>query len=161
MKPKQEEIVIPILNLDKFAFSPPGPMGWALSEYEKALEEQDNIVLDEASVIENIMSIKEIELVEFPTVGLLDLEEQNMKTTQITSEVIEEINNPKSSSITEEIVNTINEEDIQNTIKLEEKQNSVVTELKKKKEEIEIIVPKQPLNGPWIAKIVKNKSEKE
>ncbi|MGR5985414.1 hypothetical protein ACUC2M_13655 [Bacillus cytotoxicus] len=110
MKPRQEEIVIPILNLDKFAFSPPGPMGWALSEYEKALEEQDNIVLDEASVIENIMSIKEIELVEFPTVSLLDLEEHNTKTTQITSEVIEEINNPKSPSITKEIVNPINEE---------------------------------------------------
>ncbi|MGE6599991.1 hypothetical protein [Bacillus proteolyticus] len=131
MKPELEEIVIPILDLEKFVFSPPGPMGWELSEYEQ----QKNIVLNESSVLENLVIIKEIELVELPKDGLIELEKQIP---------------PKTTKIDE-----INDEGIQNVIELEERnqeQNEVIlTEIEKPKVKVKIIPHDQPLKSPWLA----------
>ncbi|PFD40674.1 hypothetical protein CN285_13645 [Bacillus cereus] len=146
MKPELEEIVIPILDLEKFVFSPPGPMGWELSEYEQ----QKNIVLNESSVLENLVIIKEIELVELPKNGLIELEKQiPLKTTKIDE---------------------INDEGIQNVIELEEQnqeQNEIIlteieernqeqdevvlTEIEKPKVKVKIIPHDQPLKSPWLA----------
>lgn len=141
MNSEQEEIVIPILDLEKFVFSPPGPMGWELSEYEQ----QKNIVLNESSVLENLAIIKEIELEELPKIGLLDLEEQSLQKTTIIDEV--------------------KDEEIQNAIELKEQnpeQNEVVpTQIEKPKVKVKIITPDHPLKSPWIAKLVKNAKENE
>lgn len=141
MNSEQEEIVIPILDLEKFVFSPPGPMGWELSEYEQ----QKNIVLNESSVLENLAIIKEIELEELPKIGLLDLEEQSPQKTTIIDEV--------------------KDEEIQNAIELKEQnpeQNEVVpTQIEKPKVKVKIITPDHPLKTPWIAKLVKNAKENE
>ncbi|MBE7127568.1 hypothetical protein [Bacillus mycoides] len=111
MNSEQEEIVIPILDLEKFVFSPPGPMGWELSEYEQ----QKNIVLNESSVLENLAIIKEIELEELPKIGLLDLEEQSPQKTTIIDEV--------------------KDEEIQNTIELEEQSPQKTTIIDEVKDE--------------------------
>ncbi|MED3219059.1 hypothetical protein P4380_22200 [Bacillus thuringiensis] len=141
MNSEQEEIVIPILDLEKFVFSPPGPMGWELSEYEQ----QKNIVLNESSVLENLEIIKEIELEELPKIGLLDLEEQSSQKTTIIDEV--------------------KDEETQNAIEIEEQnpeQNEVVpTQIEKPKVKFKIITPDQPLKSPWIANLVKSAKENE
>ncbi|MDA2385885.1 hypothetical protein PDN41_30285 [Bacillus cereus] len=141
MSSEQEEIVIPILDLEKFVFSPPGPMGWELSEYEQ----QKNIVLNESSVLENLEIIKEIELEELPKIGLLDLEEKSPQKTTIIDEV--------------------KDEETQNSIEIEEQkpeQNEVVpTQIEKPKVKVKIITPDHPLKSPWIANLVKSAKENE
>ncbi|EOP73692.1 hypothetical protein [Bacillus cereus] len=183
MNSEQEEIVIPILDLEKFVFSPPGPMGWELSEYEQ----QKNIVLNESSVLENLAIIKEIELEELPKIGLLDLEEQSLQKTTIIDEVKDkEIQNAieleEQSPQETTIIDEVKDEEIQktrtkkkkkkkkkkkmkNAIELKEQnpeQNEVVpTQIEKPKVKVKIITPDRPLKSPWIAKLVKNAKENE
>ncbi|WP_242316177.1 hypothetical protein [Bacillus cereus group sp. BfR-BA-01355] len=141
MNSEQEEIVIPILDLEKFVFSPPGPMGWELSEYEQ----QKNIVLNESSVLENLAIIEEVELEELPKIGLLDLEEKSPQKTTIIDEV--------------------KDEETQNAIEIEEqkpeKNEAVPTQIEKPKVKVKIITPDHPLKSPWIANLVKNATENE
>ncbi len=136
MSSEQEEIVIPILDLDKFVFSPPGPMGWELSEYEQ----QKNIVLNESSVLENLAIIKEVELEELPKIGLLDLEEKLPQKTTMIDEV--------------------QDKEIQDVIELEEQSEElneiVLTQIEKPKIKVTIITPDHPLKGPWVSKLVNN-----
>ncbi|MEK7019508.1 hypothetical protein [Bacillus sp. FSL R9-9410] len=183
MNSEQEEIVIPILDLEKFVFSPPGPMGWELSEYEQ----QKNIVLNESSVLENLAIIKEIELEELPKIGLLDLEENSPQKTTIIDEVKDEeiqktrktkkkkkkkTTKKKNTIELEEkspqkttIIDEVKDEEIQNAIELKEQnpeQNEVVpTQIEKPKVKVKIITPDHPLKSPWIAKLVKNAKENE
>ncbi|UYX55744.1 hypothetical protein M3Y14_31230 (plasmid) [Bacillus thuringiensis] len=122
MNSEQEEIVIPILDLEKFVFSPPGPMGWELSEYEQ----QKNIVLNESSVLENLAIIKEIELEELPKIGLLDLEEQSPQNTTIIDEVKDkEVQNAieleEQSPQNTTIIDEVKDEEIQKTRKKKKK----------------------------------------
>ncbi|MGX5440593.1 hypothetical protein [Bacillus cereus] len=141
MNLEPEEIVIPILDLEKFMFSPPGPMGWEMSEYEQTLEKQQDIVLDESSILENLAIIQNIELVELPTVGLLELETISSKTKNIDDEIYDED------------IQIVEEEAVQ----LE----SITTETEKPKIKIKIVTPNDPLKRPWIAEILKHFKEKE
>ncbi|EOO33426.1 hypothetical protein [Bacillus mycoides] len=136
MNSEQEEIVIPILDLEKFVFSPPGPMGWELSEYEQ----QKNIVLNESSVLENLAIIKEIELEELPKIGLLDLEEQSPQKTTIIDEVKDkEVQNAieleEQSPQKTTIIDEVKDEEIQKTRKKKTKKKKTK---KKKKNTIEL-----------------------
>ncbi|MED1269062.1 hypothetical protein P4U03_21260 [Bacillus mycoides] len=191
MNSEQEEIVIPILDLEKFVFSPPGPMGWELSEYEQ----QKNIVLNESSVLENLEIIKEIELEELPKNGLLDLEEQSSQKTTIIDEEKEEEKDEVKDEVKDEeiqktrkkkkkkkkkkktieleekspqkttIIDEVKDEETQNAIEIEEQnpeQNEVVpTQIEKPKVKFKIITPDQPLKSPWIANLVKSAKENE
>ncbi|MGE7881920.1 hypothetical protein [Bacillus sp. NPDC094077] len=145
MNLEPEEIVIPILDLEKFMFSPPGPMGWEMSEYEQTLEKQKDIVLDESSILENLAIIKDIELVELPIVGLLELETISSKTNTIVKDIVEEIN--------DEDIQIVEEEAIQSDF--------ITTEPEKPKIKIKIITPNEPLKRPWIAGNLKYFKEKE
>ncbi|KZD27504.1 hypothetical protein BW897_06560 [Bacillus cereus] len=144
MKLEPEEIVIPILDLEKFMFSPPGPMGWEMSEYEQTLEKQKEIVLDESSILENLAIIKDIGLVELPIMGLLELETISSKTT-IDKDVNDEINDGDIQIVEEEAVQS----------------DFIATEPEKSKIKIQIITPNEPLKRPWIAEILKHFKEKE
>ncbi|MEB9909333.1 hypothetical protein [Bacillus anthracis] len=179
MSSEQEEIVIPILDLEKFVFSPPGPMGWELSEYEQ----QKNIVLNESSVLENLAIIKEMELEELPKIGLLDLEEQSSQKTTIIDEVKDEVKDEeiqktrkkkkkkkrKTIELEEQspqktsIIDEVKDEETQNAIELEEQnpeQDEVVpTPIEKPKVKVKIITPDQPLKSPWIANLVQSAKE--
>ncbi|PEA92995.1 hypothetical protein CON66_26805 [Bacillus cereus] len=141
MSSEQEEIVIPILDLEKFVFSPPGPMGWELSEYEQ----QKNIVLNESSVLENLAIIKEGELEELPKIGLLDLEDKSaIKTTMIDE---------------------VQDKEIQDVMELEEQSEElneiVLTQIEKPKIKVTIITPNHSLKGPWVSKLVNNAKEND
>ncbi|HDR4909289.1 TPA: hypothetical protein QCR48_005914 [Bacillus cereus] len=180
MSSEQEEIVIPILDLEKFVFSPPGPMGWELSEYEQ----QKNIVLNESSVLENLAIIREIELEELPKIGLLDLEEQSSQITTIIDEVKDEVKDEevqktrmtkKTTKKTTKkkkkkrkkttIIDEVKDKETQNAIEIEEQnpeQNGVVpTQIEKPKVKFKIITPDRPLKSPWIANLVKSAKENE
>ncbi|PGM85041.1 hypothetical protein CN957_06370 [Bacillus cereus] len=138
MNSEQEEIVIPILDLEKFVFSPPGPMGWELSEYEQ----QKNIVLNESSVLENLAIIKEIELEELPKIGLLDLEEQSPQKTTIIDEVKDKevqsaIELEEQSPQKTTIIDEVKDEEIQKTRKKKTKKKKTKKK-KKKKNTIEL-----------------------
>ncbi|PEB36198.1 hypothetical protein COM77_10755 [Bacillus cereus] len=141
MSSEQEEIVIPILDLEKFVFSPPGPMGWELSEYEQ----QKNIVLNESSVLENLAIIKEVELEELPKIGLLDLEEKLPPKTKM--------------------IDDVQDKEIQDVIELEEQSEElneiVLTQIEKPKIKVTIITPDHPLKGPWVSKLVNNAKEND
>jgi len=141
MSSEHEEIVIPILDLEKFVFSPPGPMGWELSEYEQ----QKNIVLNESSVLENLAIIKEVELEELPKIGLLDLEDKSP---------------PKTTMIDE-----VQDKEIQDVMELEEQSEElneiVLTQIEKPKIKVTIITPDHPLKGPWVSKLVNNANEND
>ncbi|PEO80814.1 hypothetical protein [Bacillus toyonensis] len=130
MNSEQEEIVIPILDLEKFVFSPPGPMGWELSEYEQ----QKNIVLNESSVLENLEIIKEIELEELPKIGLLDLEEQSSQKTTIIDEEKNEVKDEVKDEVQDEVKDEVQGEEIQKTRKVTKKKKK----RKKKKNTIEL-----------------------
>ncbi|WP_259415684.1 hypothetical protein [Bacillus toyonensis] len=145
MNLEPEEIVIPILDLEKFMFSPPGPMGWEMSEYEQTLEEQKDIVLDESSILENLAIIQNIELVELPTVGLLELETISSKTDTLVKDM--------DTGIYDEDIQTVEEEAVQ--------LDSITTEPEKPKIKIKIVTPNDPLKRPWIAGILKHFKEKE
>jgi HD superfamily phosphohydrolase len=168
MSSEQEEIVIPILDLEKFVFSPPGPMGWELSEYEQ----QKNIVLNESSVLENLAIIKEIELEELPKIGLLDLEEESPQKTTIIDEVKdEEVQKTRKTTKTKKkkkkrkkTTIELEGESSQKTtiideVKDEETQNAI--EIEKPKVKVKIITSDQPLKSPWIANLVKSAKENE
>ncbi|PFB30274.1 hypothetical protein [Bacillus cereus] len=141
MSSEQEEIVIPILDLEKFVFSPPGPMGWELSEYEQ----QKNIVLNEFSVLENLAIIKEGELEELPKIGLLDLEDKSATKTTMIDEV--------------------QDKEIQDVMELEEQSEEfnevVLTQIEKPKIKVTIITPNHSLKGPWVSKLVNNAKEND
>ncbi|KAA0780951.1 hypothetical protein [Bacillus sp. TE8-1] len=141
MSSEQEEIVIPILDLEKFVFSPPGPMGWELAEYEQ----QKNIVLNESSVLESLAIIKEVELEELPKIGLLDLEEKSP---------------PKTT-----MIDKIQDKEIQDVIELEEQSEElnevVLTQIEKPKIKVTIITPDHPLKGPWVSKWVNKAREND
>ncbi|WJX08389.1 hypothetical protein [Bacillus cereus] len=179
MSSEQEEIVIPILDLEKFVFSPPGPMGWELSEYEQ----QKNIVLNESSVLENLAIIKEIELEELPKIGLLDLEEEFSQKTTIIDEVKDEVKDEEKEEEVQKtrkmkktkkkkkkrkkttIIDEVKDEETQNAIEIEEQypeQNGVVpAQIEKPKVKVKIITPDHPLRSPWIANLVKSAKENE
>ncbi|MBG0967083.1 hypothetical protein [Bacillus sp. SRB1LM] len=182
MNSEQEEIVIPILDLEKFVFSPPGPMGWELSEYEQ----QKNIVLNESSVLENLAIIEEVELEELPKIGLLDSEEKSPQKTTVIDEVKEEKEvkaeeiqkkrkkkKKKKKTIEQEekslqktiTIDEPKDEETQNTIETEEqkteKNEAIPTQIEKPKVKVKIITPDYPLKSPWIANLVKNAKENE
>ncbi|WP_410983020.1 hypothetical protein [Bacillus cereus] len=138
MNYKQEKMVIPLLDLDKFIFSPPGPMGWALSEYEQTMNKPQDIVLNELSVVENLAAVKQEELVELPTIRFLDSKEEEYNQEIATSkELVEAVN--------EEINTEINEEVTDEIIELEENEELVSLEPEKPKLKIKIIAPDQPV----------------
>lgn len=60
---------IPKLELEKFIFSPPGPMGWSFSEYEHMLEDPANIVLNETAVQKKLSDLSQSEIAEWPVTG--------------------------------------------------------------------------------------------
>ncbi|WP_404449341.1 hypothetical protein LG307_07070 [Sutcliffiella horikoshii] len=62
---------IPKLELEKFTFSPPGPMGWNMAEYEKMLQNPDQLVLNETTVNSQLHSLLKHELVELSMNGAL------------------------------------------------------------------------------------------
>ncbi|WP_243522984.1 hypothetical protein [Bacillus pseudomycoides] len=156
MSYKQEKMVIPLLELDKFIFSPPGPMGWALSEYEQTMNETQDIVLNELSVVENLAAVKEEELYELPTIRFVDLiEVDNNQEIATSEELVEKVN--------DEVNNEVNDEVTDEIIELEEKEDLIPLEPEKSKIKIKIkiIAPNQPVAPKLMAGVAISKKKEK
>ncbi|WP_417897282.1 hypothetical protein ABN702_13075 [Bacillus haimaensis] len=133
---------IPKLELEKFTFSPPGPMGWNMAEYEQLLENPDQLVLNESTVNSQLDSLKGIQLVELSLSGELKAK-HTAKSLPATEEVpeifIEEI----------EIEDIVQEEEVEEEVPEEMME---VPEPPKKK--VTIIIKETSLKMPWVSPLL-------
>ncbi|MGM7680891.1 hypothetical protein ACSVDA_01930 [Cytobacillus sp. Hm23] len=90
---------IPKLDLAKFTFSPPGPMGWSTTEYEQILDNIDQIVLNELAVKNHLSSLEGVILQEYPTVNTVT----DDMVIQENSDVESGIKNEQLDGISNEI----------------------------------------------------------
>ncbi|MDX8362533.1 hypothetical protein [Cytobacillus sp. IB215316] len=89
---------IPKLDLAKFTFSPPGPMGWSITEYEQILDNIDQIVLNELAVKNHLSSLEGVILQEYPTVNT------------VTDDIVIQENSDEESAIKNEQLDGIGSE---------------------------------------------------
>lgn len=62
-----KELNIPTVEIRKYAFSPPGPMGWSFQEYEKLLENPDEFLNQQSQFSILLNSLQDTELTELPS----------------------------------------------------------------------------------------------
>lgn len=122
---------IPKLDLGKFTFSPPGPMGWNMAEYEKMLQNPDELVLNETAVNSQLHSLLKNDLVELSMSGEFKGQEQVAIKKRPLSE---------SEEVIELDIIMENEEIIE-----EEEEKIPVSNVK-----VTIIVEEKALKLPWI-----------
>ncbi|WP_053073777.1 hypothetical protein [Bacillus sp. LL01] len=139
---------IPKLELEKFTFSPPGPMGWNMAEYEKMLQNPDQLVLNETTVHSKLHSLLKNELVELSMSGELKNQVQGAIKKEPLSENKEVVE--QDIIINEESVesdfSTNNDEVEENEEIMEEEEKIPFSKIK-----ITIIVEETDLKLPWIA----------
>jgi len=63
----QNDSKIPTVDIRKYEFSPPGPMGWSFQEYEKLLENPDYFLNEQSQFSKLLDSIEDTELIELPS----------------------------------------------------------------------------------------------
>jgi hypothetical protein len=153
-------VPIPKLELEKFTFSPPGPMGWSMSEYEKMLNEdgagivptsnnsfRPEINLEGKQLVEMGLgqSKNEIHLVkESPTVSN-EIEETVVETNkEVEDEVV--LKHTESENLDEKAINQIHvaEEEL-------ELEPEIEPEPVKPKNKVTIIIQEESLRKPWIS----------
>ncbi|WLR42995.1 hypothetical protein LC087_01885 [Bacillus carboniphilus] len=82
---------IPILDLEKFQFSPPGPMGWNYSKYDPAMKsETENLESSVTSSLPEEKSQEDIQLVELPLEMLSYPSTMTETVIEVTDHVEEE-----------------------------------------------------------------------
>lgn len=84
MSEKNDKNFIPKLELEKFTFSPPGPMGWSFSEYEKILDDPEAIQDKQTTGLDNLKEISNVQIIQYPTTSNLS-QSYNIKENKITS----------------------------------------------------------------------------
>jgi S-adenosylmethionine:tRNA-ribosyltransferase-isomerase (queuine synthetase) len=137
---------IPKLELEKFTFSPPGPMGWNMAEYEQLLENPDQLVLNESTVNSQLDSLKGIQLVEFSLSGELKAKHMT-KSLSATEGDLEEV---------PEII--IEETELEAEVPQEEFAEEIVEEFMEvpepPKKKVTIIIKETSLKMPWVSPIL-------
>ncbi|MBM7622024.1 hypothetical protein JOC95_003934 [Bacillus tianshenii] len=128
---------IPKLELDKFTFSPPGPMGWNMAEYEQLLENPDQLVLNEDTVNSQLHSLKGIQLVEFSMSGELRAK-HTAKTLRPTEEIPEII---------------MEEPGLEGKASEEEAAEEIIEVPTPSRKRVTIIIKETSLKTPWISPI--------
>ncbi|WP_339149666.1 MULTISPECIES: hypothetical protein [unclassified Sutcliffiella] len=139
---------IPKLELGKFTFSPPGPMGWNMAEYEKMLQNPDQLVLNETTVNSQLHSLLKHELVELSMSGeLKDQEQVAIKKEPLSEdqEVIDQNIILENEEVAEPDFSSNNDELKENEEIFEEE------EIPASKIKVTIIVEEKALKLPWIA----------
>lgn len=140
MAAEREQSQIPKLELEKFQFSPPGPMGWSFSEYEKMLEDPSQVVQNEIAVKDKLATLQGKELVELPIGRRIEekIEEANANEVNESEELIEnQISNDyhleqaveENATIVKDNIDMLKEENI-----IEEEKETII---KKDKEIVE------------------------
>jgi hypothetical protein len=153
----KENSPIPKLELEKFTFSPPGPMGWSLSEYEKMLNEDGvGIVPTSPNSFRPEVNSEGKQLVEM---GL----DQGKKEIHLVKEYPTVSNNAEKT-----VVEANNEDEDEVALKHEEQENLEEKEINqemledeqepepelepepvKPKTKVTIIIQEESLRKPW------------
>ncbi|WP_078381398.1 hypothetical protein [Sutcliffiella halmapala] len=137
---------IPKLELGKFTFSPPGPMGWNMAEYEQLLENPDQLVLNESTVNSQLQSLRGIQLVELSLSGELKAKHlENKEEAQLAEVDLEET--LEVISVEPELAESVVE--VEEFI--EEEMEEVLEEEPVPKRKVTIIIKETALKKPWIA----------
>lgn len=143
---------IPKLELEKFIFSPPGPMGWNMAEYEKMLQNLDQLVLNEETVTSQLETLRKHELVELALSGVLHAQLPITENIEINSQEEEEVE--VASNVEVENVEGMDYEEIMETEEETVETGEEIIEIEEivvPKKRVTIIVEEQDLKQPWIA----------
>ncbi|MEH7380582.1 hypothetical protein V7138_08890 [Bacillus sp. JJ1533] len=81
-KRNEKESTIPKLDLNKFDFTPPGPMGWSYSEYEMTLDNPDLLVPTFSNDQNHLDYLRNLPLIEYPLNGTENTLEKHTKYYQ-------------------------------------------------------------------------------
>ncbi|WP_223700659.1 hypothetical protein [Sutcliffiella deserti] len=137
-----EKPKIPKLELEKFTFSPPGPMGWNMAEYEQLLEKSEELVLNESTINAHLQSLQGVQLVEFSLSGELKSEQTGLNA-QLPLEVEEEVE-VEAEQVSEIVMEeTVAEEDQEEDTKEPVPKNRIT-----------IIIKEPSLKTPWISPVL-------
>ncbi len=166
----KENAPIPKLQLENFTFSPPGPMGWSMSEYEKIVNEGGEIVSTANNRYYPEVNLDGKQLVEL---GLNNSENgstiKNHPTETIKSEksnsqnedeknIPQIINENEVGSEYVEIEKSSEKElDVIEEAEAEEEEEVLVQEPVRPKNKVTIIIEEQSLRKPWISSSVRIK----
>ncbi|MGM0836810.1 MAG: hypothetical protein ACQEV7_11690 [Bacillota bacterium] len=162
---------IPKLELEKFTFSPPGPMGWNMAEYEQLLENPDQLVLNESTVNSQLDALKGIQLVEFSLSGELKAKHtaKSMPDTEGKLEEVPEIIIEESEleeKVPEEIAVEVAEEgvaeegpeevaeEIPEEVAEEEVAEEILEVPEPPQKKVTIIIKETSLKVPWISPLL-------
>jgi hypothetical protein len=177
---------IPKLELEKFTFSPPGPMGWSLSEYEKMINEgQTEIVpstnssfrpeinlegkqivelgLDESKIGADILELKVDSDAHIPSNRMdIDVDDDDEDEEEIKVKKKEKKKTKKNDDNYDE------EEDLELGGDTEDDEVNSIVEVEfdlepepvKPKNKVTIVIEDQNLRKPWITPIIQRKNEK-
>ncbi|CAG9620284.1 hypothetical protein [Sutcliffiella rhizosphaerae] len=151
-----ENSKIPKLELEKFVFSPPGPMGWNMAEYEKMLKNPDQLVLNETTVHSQLEALSSNALVELSLSGKLSTNKHRSKDEEVLDD--EDIIEIKVEEEVEEIdYEHENEENLEEDIEEELEEEEVIEEeIEVPKIKVTIVVEDSNLKLPWISINIKS-----
>lgn len=149
---------IPKLELEKFTFSPPGPMGWNMAEYEQLLENPDQLVLNESTVNSQLDALKGIQLVEFSLSGELKAKHtaKSMPDTEGKLEEVPEIIIEESDleeKVPEEVPEEIAEE-VPEEVAEEEVAEEITEVPEPPQKKVTIIIKETSLKMPWVSPLL-------
>ncbi|MCA1031207.1 hypothetical protein LCL95_09245 [Bacillus timonensis] len=168
---KEKDSKIPKLELEKFDFSPPGPMGWSFSEYEKMLEDPSHIVLDESAVKDKLKSLNAKQLVELPLDSVPDSssEETSTYTLPPLTATAEKADDEITLTIDYDIAKMEKEkkdkkkdvkpveEKIEEVEEVKEVEEVAVEKPEEKRKRVKIVIVDPGIKGPWISPMVTKK----
>jgi hypothetical protein len=156
---------IPKLELEKFTFSPPGPMGWSFSEYEKILDDPKAIQDKHVDETDFLQKISNSAIIEFtPNSNLANA----YKIKEIRAETVE--HDEKSSNLikdeelelTKEVSDSkegLEESSVESfeefTDDFPDEESPTIEEILLPR--IQIIIEDQPDNTPFLSSLIKNK----
>jgi S-adenosylmethionine:tRNA-ribosyltransferase-isomerase (queuine synthetase) len=141
---------IPKLELEKFTFSPPGPMGWNMAEYEQLLENPDQLVLNESTVNSQLDSLKGIQLVELSLSG--ELRAKHTTKTLPATDDVEEV--PEIIIEEPELEEKVPEEEVAEEVVVEEVAEAIMEVPEPPQKKVTIIIKETSLKMPWISPLL-------
>jgi hypothetical protein len=136
----KENAPIPKLELEKFTFSPPGPMGWSLSEYEKMLNENGaGIVTTSPNRFRPEVNLEGKQLVEM---GLDQSKSESHPVKEYPT---------VSNKVEKTVVETYKEDEDEGALKHDEQENleeKPINQVQMLEEELELVPEPEPEPEP-------------
>jgi hypothetical protein len=156
----KESAPIPKLELEKFTFLPPGPMGWSMSEYEKMLNEdgagivptsnnsfRPEVNLEGKQLVEMGLSQSKNEI--YIVKENLTVSNEIEKTVVETNKEVEDevvLKHAESENLEEKAINQVQMSDEELKVEQEPEPEPV-----KPKYKVTIIIQEESFRKPWIS----------